>query len=309
MSVLSLPAADQARSLAVTPENLGAAPAPRGRASWSGLMRLSLVAVPVKAYPATVSGKESHFNQLHAGCGQRIRYEKHCPVHGKVEAGAIVSGYPVAPDQYVVLDEADLDKLRPAKDKALVLERFLDPRQLDPALFSGRTLYLLPDGPAAHQPYLVLVQAMQERHKWALGRVVLSGHRVLALVRVSGRVLTVHVLHFPTQLRPSAAWEADLRPGAVPEAERQLAAMLIDASSQAISWSEYRDETAEQLAALVEATLQGRPIQIPPAEETPVLSLLDALKQSVAKITQDPQPTSTLPRARRQGKKAPRRSP
>ncbi len=57
MSVLSLPAADQARSLAVTPENLGAAPAPRGRASWSGLMRLSLVAVPVKAYPATSPAK------------------------------------------------------------------------------------------------------------------------------------------------------------------------------------------------------------------------------------------------------------
>src|SRR5258708_7329820 len=89
---------------------------------------------------------------LHAGCGQRIRYEKHCPLHGKVEAGAIASGYAYARDQYLVLDEAELDKVRPATDKALSLEYFLDPADVDPVLFSGRSLYLLPDGPAAARP-------------------------------------------------------------------------------------------------------------------------------------------------------------
>src|ERR1700694_522939 len=162
---------DAAASLSAT-----AAPAPRGGASWSGLLRLTLVPVPVKAYPATVSGHDTHFNQLHADCGQRIRYEKHCSIHGKVEAGAIVSGYPYAPDQYVVVDEADLDKLRPAQDRALTLERFFDAGHLDPALFAGRSLYLLPDGPAAHHPYAVLTQALCDHGKWALGRLVLSHH-------------------------------------------------------------------------------------------------------------------------------------
>ena len=116
----------------------------RGRASWSGLLQLSLVTIPVKAYPAASTSQQIHFNQLHAGCGQRIRYEKHCPVHGKVEAGAIVSGYAYAPDQYVVIDQAELEPLRPAKERSLSLERFVDPQELDPALFSGRTLYLMP---------------------------------------------------------------------------------------------------------------------------------------------------------------------
>jgi DNA end-binding protein Ku len=109
--------------------------APRGRASWSGLLRISLVAVPVKAYPAANTSQHSHFNQLHAGCGQRIRYEKRCPHHGKVEAGAIVSGYAYAPEHYVVLDQTELEALRPAQERALSLERFLDPHQIDPALF------------------------------------------------------------------------------------------------------------------------------------------------------------------------------
>ena len=47
-------------------------------------------------------------------------------------------------------------RLRPAQDHAQRLERFLAPNQLDPLLFSGRSLYLLPDGPAAEMGYQVL---------------------------------------------------------------------------------------------------------------------------------------------------------
>ena len=280
-----------------------AAAASRGRASWSGLLKLSLVAVPVKAYPATVSGHDTHFNQLHADCGQRIRYEKHCSIHGKVEAGAIVSGYPYAPDQYVVVDEADLDKLRPAQDRALTLERFFDAGHLDPALFSGRSLHLLPDGPAAQHPYAVLTQTLDQRAKWALGRLILSHHRHLALVRPVGRVLTLHLLHYPTQVRPSTPLETQLRPEIVNADELKLAGMLIDASSQPIPWSEYRDDTAEKLAALVEATLQGRPPVAPVPEPGQVLQLLDALKQSVAQAVGQSSSPAAVSSSERPGKK------
>src|SRR5262249_51858974 len=141
-------------------------PAVRGRASWSGVLQLSLVAIPIKAYAAAHTGHKVHFNQLHAGCGQRIRYQKHCPVHGQVQAGAIVSGYAYAPDHYVVIDQAELEPLRPPQQRALCLERFLDPYHLDPALFSGRTLYLMPDGLAAQHAYNVLTWALQQRQKW-----------------------------------------------------------------------------------------------------------------------------------------------
>jgi DNA end-binding protein Ku len=285
------------------------AAASRGRASWSGLLKLSLVAVPVKAYPATVSSHEVHLNQLHAGCGQRIRHEKRCPVHGKVEAGALASGYQYATDQYVVVDEADLDKLRPAKDRALSLERFVEAGQLDPALLSGRSLYLLPDGPAAHHPYEVLTQAMRQRGKWALGRIVLANHRQLVALRPAHRILVVHVLHYPAQLRASIPLEAELRASAASGAEQELAGMLIDAASQAVPWTDYRDDYQEQLVALVEAKLQGRTLATPAEEEVPVLQLLDALKQSVAQALAQPAGADADETPKRTGrKKASRRS-
>lgn len=140
----------------------GAAQPASSRASWSGLVQFSLVAFPVKAYPAVSSTETSHFHQLHAECGQRIRYEKRCPVHGPVDAAAIVRGYPYAPDRHVIVETAELDQLRPPKDRALRLEKFLEPAQLEPALFSGRSLYLLPDGLGAQRPYRLLAEALAQ---------------------------------------------------------------------------------------------------------------------------------------------------
>ena len=145
----------QAAHQAVLPSANGAAPPPRGRPSWSGLLRLSLVTVPVKAYPAVSTSSASHFHLLHAGCGQRIHYAKHCAQHGAVEAEAIVRGYEYAPDQYVVVEPQELEQLRPARDKALLLEQFLPVHAVPPTFYAGRSLYLVPDGPAALHPYSV----------------------------------------------------------------------------------------------------------------------------------------------------------
>ena len=104
----------------------------------------------------------------------------------------------------------------------------------------------------------------------------------LAEVLPRERLLALHVLHYPAQLRSSAALEGDIRSATIPEAESQLAGVLLDACSQAVAWSDYRDDSAEQLAALIDAKLQGRPPAPEAAHERPILSLLEALKQSVA---------------------------
>jgi DNA end-binding protein Ku len=243
-----------------SPEPLSshAAP-PSNRPTWSGLLQLSLVGVPVKAYSAVRTSEANHFHLLHADCGQRIRYAKHCPVHGSVDAAAIVRGFAYAPDRHVVLDPAELDAVRPARDRALRLERFLDPTQLDPALFSGRSLYLLPDGPAAERGYDVLRDTMRQRCRWAIGRVVLGGHRNVVLVRPAGNTLVMHVLHYPEMLRTAPTRPATFNRAAATGEEQRLAGVLIDAASGTVAWQEFRDETAAELRTLVEAKLQGQP--------------------------------------------------
>src|SRR5262245_13734816 len=103
---------------------------PSSRPSWSGLLQLSLVGIPVKAYASVRSHEGSDFHMLHAGCGQRLRYLKHCPTHGPVPAEDIVRGYEYAKGKHLVLDAAELEALRPVRDRALRLERFIDPAAL-----------------------------------------------------------------------------------------------------------------------------------------------------------------------------------
>ena len=47
------------------------------RPVWQGFVRFSLVSIPCKGYSATASGEAGavHLNQLHKGCGARIRYD------------------------------------------------------------------------------------------------------------------------------------------------------------------------------------------------------------------------------------------
>ena len=48
------------------------------RPTWKGFLKLSLVNIPVRMYPAARSEAIS-FNQIHKACNTRIRYDKRCP--------------------------------------------------------------------------------------------------------------------------------------------------------------------------------------------------------------------------------------
>jgi DNA end-binding protein Ku len=274
----------------------GPAPAPRGRPSWSGLLRISLVAVPVKAYPAVSSSSPTPFHLLHAGCGRRIQYHKRCPEHGPVEPDAIVRGYEYAPDHWVVVEPDELDRLRPARDKALLLEQFVTVQDVDPTFYAGRSLYLVPDGPAAQHPYGVLVDAMRQAGRGALGRVVLSSQRQVVLLRPSGRLLVLEVLHDPARVRAAAAWEADVPAGAATAAERALAAQLIALAGGPLDWSRYGDTAAEELRALLAAKVAQQPPRAPADEPVAVLNLLEALRQSVARARKSTPSAAAKPR-------------
>ncbi len=254
------------------------------RSSWKGFLRLSLVAVPVKAYPASVSGGgEIH---LHDQCHQRIRYHKVCPTHGQVPSDAIVSGYEYTKEQYVVVDPAELDQLRSEADHAITIAEFIAPEALDPLYASGRSYYLLPDGPVGQKPYAVLAQAMHEAHRHAIARVVLHGREQVVLVRPVGRLLVLSVLHHDQQIAKPASFQAELPALEVAAEELKLARTLIDDSTTAaFDLARYPDGYTDQLRRLIEAKAAGQQIVASPALALPqVINLMEALQQSVVRL-------------------------
>jgi non-homologous end joining protein Ku len=135
-----------------------------------------------------------------------------------------------------------------------------------------------------------------------------NGRRQLGVLRPVQRVLALHLLHFPAQLRSSRSLEAELGSGAASAQELHLAGLLLEAGREPVAWSDLRDDSAEQLRRLIEAKLQGQSAPARAVEETPVLRLLDALQQSVAQaLVQTPATASSARGAGQRRKRSPRR--
>src|SRR5438874_11826991 len=110
---------------------------------------------------------------LRKECQRRIRYAKMCPVHGEVSNDEIVSGFEVKKNQYVEVDPEELDKLRPENDRALRIDAFVSPETIDTLYFDGRMYYLSP-GEAGQEAYAVMMQAMGQDNRYAVGPPVMS---------------------------------------------------------------------------------------------------------------------------------------
>src|SRR5262245_35730432 len=223
------------------------------------------------------------------------------PSHGTVDSAAIVKGYEYGPGRHVIAQPDELDALRPIQDKALRLEHFLAPAQLDPLLFAGRSLYLVPDGPAAETGYGVLRLALAQRQRWALGRMVLGGHRQVVLVRPAGMTLVLHVLHYPEQVRvcPQPVWPLAQEPAE----ELRLAGMLIEAADGKVDWTAYPDQAAQELKTLIEAKLAGQATEVSLPAPT-ILPLLEALQQSVgAQVGKDAAPRAPAKASRKRARR------
>ncbi len=255
------------------------------RSSWKGFLRLSLVSVPVKAFTATSADRgEISLNQLHKECHSRIRYQKTCPVHGEVDKEEIVSGYEYTKGQYVEVDPAEVDKLRPESDKSVTFKGFVATDRIDPIYFKGKSYYLVPDGPMGQKPYTLLRECMKDESVFGLADIVLSGREQLVLLRPFEKILTMSVLAYGHQVKAASSFEDEIVATEYTEDEIKLTKMLIGATKMdEFDYDEFKDDYVEKLTSLIQAKVEGREIVTPPVvEDRPVVNLLEALKESVA---------------------------
>ncbi|NUQ65298.1 MAG: hypothetical protein HUU20_22760, partial [Pirellulales bacterium] len=93
---------------------------------------------------------------------------------------------------------------------------------------------------------------MQTRACCAVGWITMTGRRYPVVVRPTGRLLSMHVLHDVGLVRSAAPWERQLREAASSPEELNLACMLIDSASGPLDWSRLQDDTPERLTQLIE---------------------------------------------------------
>jgi DNA end-binding protein Ku len=130
------------------------------RPTWKGYLKVSLVNIPVRVFPATDSAASVSFNQLHGECQTRIQQKKWCPTcKRELQQSELVKGYEFEKGRYVVLTEEDISKVRPESTRTINLVQFTEADALDPIYFE-RPYYLAPDSQVAADAFAVVREGM-----------------------------------------------------------------------------------------------------------------------------------------------------
>jgi DNA end-binding protein Ku len=245
-------------------------------------LKISLVTVPVRAYTAISSAEKITFNQLHKTCHQRIKQKLVCPVHGEVERAELVKGYEYATDQFVVLDETDLEGVRLETTGTIELVQFVRPDELDP-MFLDTPYSLGPDGPVAEEGFGVLREALRRTKRLGVGRVVLNGKERLLALTPHGRGLLLFTLRYAAEVRAAALYFDDLADQPVDPAQLALAQKLIESKSSKLDVAGFTDRYQAAVLDLIKNKLEGTaPVLVPRSDAAQVVNLMEALRQSVA---------------------------
>ena len=255
------------------------------RATWKGYLKISLVNIPIKVFPATESSGSISFNQLHAECQTRIQQKKWCPhCEREVPNTEIVKGFEFEKGRYVIMSDEDLDKVRPESTRVIDLVQFADSASLDP-MYVDRTYYLAPDGGVAADAFAVMRDGM--RGKIGIGKLALYGREYLVAVRPFERGIVMHTLHHAAEMRGiDSVEELNSVPASVKPEEMKLARQVIRTFEQPLNLADYKDEYRAGLQQIIDAKIAGEEIVATTAEAPPkVVNLMDALRKSLDTVS------------------------
>jgi DNA end-binding protein Ku len=255
------------------------------RPTWKGFLKISLVNIPVRVFPATDSAATISFNQLHAECQTRIQQRKWCPTCERELTNAeIVKGYEFEKGRWVVITEEDIAKVRPESTRVINLVQFTDEAAIDPIYFE-RPYYLAPDGDVAAEAFAVMREGMQG--KAGIGKLALYGREYIVAVQPRERGLVMHTLRQAAEVRSMGAIEELERvPTKIKPQEANLARQVIETFEGELDLSTYRDEYQQELRRIIDAKIAGQEV-VAPAAETPekVVNLMDALRKSLDSVS------------------------
>jgi DNA end-binding protein Ku len=255
------------------------------RPTWKGFLKISLVNIPIRVFPATDSAATISFNQLHAECQTRIQQKRWCPTcEREVPMSEVAKGYEFEKGRYVVVTEDDMAKVKPESTRIIDLVQFTDAAAIDP-IYVERPYYLAPDGAMAKEAFAVMREGM--KGKAGIGKLALYGREYLVAVQPRERGMVMYTMRHAKELRSMEnIEELDNVPLKIKPEEIKLAKQVIENFEADLNLSEFRDEYQEELQRIIDAKIAGEEV-VATTEEAPpkVVNLMDALRQSLDRVS------------------------
>jgi DNA end-binding protein Ku len=269
------------------------------RPYWKGYLKLALVSCPIALHAACSTAERIAFRQVNKATGNRLRQqlideETRAPV-ALEDRGR---GYEVARDQYLIVDDAELEAIEIESTRTIEIDSFVPRSQMDQRFFET-PYYITPNEPVGQEAFAVIREAMRSRGMVALGRLVLSKRERMIALEAYDKGLLGTTLRYPYEVREAEDYFCDLPDLALAPDMLTLAEHIVDSKTGEFDPLTFRDRYEEALLAHLKAKQAGA---VPERKQTfaapwRVINLMEALRRSVAEDKKLAAPRKATPAA------------
>jgi DNA end-binding protein Ku len=257
------------------------------RTFWKGYLKLSLVTCPVAMMPAVSEGNRLRFHTLNRKTGNRVQRQYVDAETGKrVEDEDQARGYPRGEDDHVILEDEELDEVALESTRTIDIQEFVASDRIA-WIWLDRPHFLLPDDTVAEEAFSVIRDAMQSTDTVGIARLVLYRRERAVMLMPKGKGIVLWTLRYGDEVRDERDYFDDLKEKK-PDAEAlKLVSKLIGARTANWDPKLVEDPVQDRLLDLIEEKKKGRkpPRKAKadePRESGKVISIIDALKRSIA---------------------------
>jgi Ku protein len=248
-----------------------------------GLPEAVAVSCPVALYPASTQAEKTHFHQINTHTGNRLRQQMVDGETGRVVEGEQKGrGYELSKGRYVPIDEDELKAVEIESTHTIDIDAFV-PRQEIDERYIEKPYYIVPNDESGEDAFSVVRDAMQDKGKVALARIVMAHHEHVIAIQPFGKGLFGTTLRYPYELRDSNPYFRGIHKRRMPKDMISLASHILDTKTGHFDPSRFKDQDETALKALVRRKAKGKKIEPPEEKEKPsnVINLMEALRRGV----------------------------
>jgi len=250
------------------------------RAIWKGILKVGALDTAVKLY-AAVEDRKVHFHVLQGQTRSRVRQRMVRDTGEEVVRENIRKGYEVEPGTFVIVENEELERLKPPESRNLETTRFV-PTQAIGNEWYERPYYLGPDDDDSN--YFALVEALQKSQLVGIVRWVMRGKDYVGALSTEGEHLLLIKMRYAEEVLPAKGLTAPSSAALDPK-ELRMAKELVSALEGKFEPAEFHDEYRERVLNFVEAKAKGKHPRLPIIKErTTGASLDDQLTKSLAAL-------------------------
>ncbi|HEY4403512.1 MAG TPA: Ku protein [Xanthobacteraceae bacterium] len=253
------------------------------RAYWKGYLRLSLVTCPIELFPATSQSEKTHFHQINTQTGHRLRQQMVDENSGKVVDKAHKGrGYELAKGRYVQIDEDELAAVEIESTHTVDIDSFVPLAEIDKR-YLDKPYYIVPDGKVGAEAFGVIRDAMKDKDRVALARIVMANREHIIALEPRGKGILGTTLRYDYEVRDEKPYFSDVPSVRVSKEMLDLAEHILETKAGHFDPAKFKDEYELALRKLVKRKAAGKKIEAPQPEEEggKVIDLMEALRRSL----------------------------